>query len=243
MKPKKVLLVDDVRLFLDMAKSFLNRENLQLTIAGNGHEALKIARALRPDLVIMDLHMPELDGAAACREIKRDPRLGNIPVVLVAGGGQSSEVDRCRVAGCDDLLSKPFRRSELLEVTRRFLAIVDRATPRVATRLLVRYGPGEKKLLHDFSLNLSVGGLFLETRTSLPMETPVSLEFLIPGADDPVLCQGHVAWINTAQDPIKTDLPAGLGIQFSNLSSGDTALIREFLRTECKGGTDEGSVL
>ncbi|PNU21819.1 two-component system response regulator [Geothermobacter hydrogeniphilus] len=233
MKRKKVLLVDDVRLFLEMAKSFLSRENLQLTVSANGCEALKVMRAVRPDLVIMDLHMPEMDGAAACREIKTDPLLGNVPVVLLAGRGRADEEQRCRAAGCDALLHKPFRRNDLLAVARRFLAITDRVTPRVETRMLVRYGPGKTRRLHDYTLNLSVGGLFLETEQVLPVASPLSLEFLVPGAAEPVVCQGQVAWVNAAGSRIKRNLPAGLGVQFSDLSSGDQNQLREFIRREC----------
>jgi len=233
LKQKKVLLVDDVKLFLEMAKSFLNRENLQMTVAANGREALKVMRAVRPDLVIMDLHMPELDGAAACREIKTDPLLGSVPVVLLADQGREDEVRLCEEAGCDALIGKPFRRSQLLEVTRRFLAVVDRGAPRLATRLLVRYGTKNQQQLHDYSLNLSVGGLFLECALPLPVETPVSLEFIIPGAGEPVTCKGRVAWVNTADGPTKPDLPTGLGLQFTDLSPEDQGVIRDFMRREC----------
>lgn len=235
MKQKKVLLVDDVKLFLEMAKSFLSREQISMTVAANGNEALKVMRASRPDLVIMDLHMPELDGAECCRQVKADPVLGSIPIVLVDARGRDAELKLCRDAGCDALLTKPFRRTDLLEVTRRFLAVVDRGTPRVQTRLLIRYG-NENQQLHDYALNLSVGGFFLETDTVLANETPIGLEFLVPGSPDPVICKGRVSWVNAADSPTKKDLPPGLGIHFHDLRAEDEMTIREFIRSECRVG-------
>jgi len=231
-KRKKVLLVDDVRLFLEMAKSFLSRESLQPTFATDGREALKVMRASRPDLVVMDLHMPKLDGASACREIKQDPVLGNVPVVLLAARGRQDEADLCRESGCDALLEKPLRRVQLLETVRRFLDVAERATPRLETRMLVRYGTGREMLLHDYSLNLGVGGLFLVTKEPVPVTSRLKLEFLVPGGEIPVRCEGEVAWVNPTASTVNPGLPAGLGIRFTSLGAADEEQLRNFLRRE-----------
>lgn len=232
MKQKRVLLVDDVRLFLEVTRSFFSRDKVQMTTASNGLEALKSVRALRPDLIIMDLNMPEMDGAASCRAIKADPELARIPVILLFDGSDRSGEERCRQAGCDATLSKPCHRQRLLEVARNFLKVPVRIAPRVPIRLLVRYGVEDQRTLHDYTVNFSAGGIFLATALILPVETPVTLEFLVPGTEMPVICKGRVAWINPAGEPIKGDLPAGLGLQFVDVTPKDQQIIGSYLEKE-----------
>ena len=93
---KRVLLVDDVRVFLELEKSFFNREQVIIDIAGHGLEALKVMRHQIPDLVMMDLHMPIMDGAECCRQIKNDPELRAVPVILISNSEHPDDVALCR---------------------------------------------------------------------------------------------------------------------------------------------------
>ena len=232
---KRILLVDDVRLFLEMEKSFFSREQVEITVARNGAEALRALQALKPHLVIMDLHMPVMDGAETCRRIKQDPAFFTVPVILTTADESPDQLERCRAAGCDAVVAKPLNRQQLLQVARRFLELAERATPRIGTRMLVHYGVADQQTLHDYSVNIAAGGLFLETAQPLPIETPLTLEFFIPGAAETVRCKGRVAWINTAQSRTKPDLPCGFGIQFSDMTPRDAQAIREFIHLEVRG--------
>ena len=122
----RILLVDDVRLFLELEKSYLNLTQAQVLTAANGQEALELVRSMRPDLVFLDLYMPVLDGAACCTAIKGDPELVAIPVVMVTTGGKPEEVELCRAAGCDGLLTKPIDRSAFLDTVSRFIPSFNR---------------------------------------------------------------------------------------------------------------------
>ena len=244
---KKILLVDDVKFFLDMEKSFFARENIQITTSQSAFKVLPLMRALRPDLVIMDLHMPEMDGAACCRQIKSDPELFTTPVILITDDEDEDEREFCRKAGCDEVISRPLNRHRLRQVAKEFLQIAERATPRVKTRMLVHYGVEHEKTLHDYSVNISAGGLFLETPHPLPVDTPVTLEFFVPGAEETIRCKGRVTWLNAALSKTKADLPAGIGIAFEDIPAADSQRIREFIHAECAphlGGdrTQQGDV-
>jgi CheY-like chemotaxis protein len=122
----RILLVDDVRLFLELEKSFLNLSQVEILTAANGEEALAIVRRERPDLVFLDLYMPVLDGAVCCATIKGDPELSATPVVMVTTGGKPEEVEQCRAAGCDGLLTKPIDRSAFLDTVSRFIPSFNR---------------------------------------------------------------------------------------------------------------------
>jgi uncharacterized protein (TIGR02266 family) len=131
-------------------------------------------------------------------------------------------------------VAKPLNRQELLKVARKFLRLAERATPRVTTRMLVHYGVEDRQTLHDFSVNLAAGGIFLETARILPIGTPLTLEFFIPGAVETVCCRGRVTWINVPGSRTKPDLPSGLGVQFVGLDAADARAIREFIYAECR---------
>ncbi len=228
----KVLLADDVELFLELEKSFFRRAGVTLLVARSGQQAVELVRSERPHLVFMDLFMPGMNGDVACRAIKADPLVCKIPVVMVTHGGREEDLSRCRLAGCDEIVLKPINRHQFLETARRFLAIAARSTPRVKAQLQVRYGQHKEHLLNNYSLNISTGGLFLETVEPLPENTPLELEFVLPDRQDPIRCRGRVAWVNSPSGPVKPQLPPGMGIQFLDLLLVDMQAIREFMRGE-----------
>jgi len=121
MSPPRILLVDDVKLFLELEKSYLHLSHSVVLTAATGEEALETARRERPDLIFLDLYMPGMDGAACCSILKGDPDLSAIPVVMVTTGGRPEEVAQCRAAGCDGLLTKPVDRVAFLEMVARFI--------------------------------------------------------------------------------------------------------------------------
>jgi uncharacterized protein (TIGR02266 family) len=225
---KRILLVDDVNLFLELEKSFLRREEFEIVTARNGREALAVTRDKRPDLVLMDLHMPEMNGDECCRRIKGDAQLQAIPVVIITQGGREDELELCRKAGCDAILLKPITRHDLLSTVKRLLNIQDRATPRCNARLRVQYGAPPQELLQNYSVNLSTGGMFLETWQVLPLDTPITLEFSL-GDDRTIRCQARVAWVNAPDLILKPQLPVGMGLQFIDIPLDQLHAIREFI--------------
>ncbi len=225
-----VLLADDVELFIELEKSFLRRAGFNLLIAQNGREALALVRERRPDLVFLDLYMPEMNGDECCREIKSDPDLASIPVIVVTHGQGEDEMSRCREAGCDEILLEPVSRQHFLGAARKFLQLDQRIAPRVDARLLVRFGPDES-ILSSYSINLSTGGLFLETDDPLPIDSPLNLEFLLPGPGKKIRCRGRVAWLNSSGRILKRDLPVGMGVQFLNLTLEHMEALRAFIHS------------
>lgn len=117
-----VLIVDDYPDNREMYSSFLSFSGLQVEEAANGREALAKAFALLPDLVVMDLSLPGVDGWQATRELKADPRTKHIPVVALTGHALAGTSDTALAAGCDLFLTKPCLPQDLLEEIRRVLA-------------------------------------------------------------------------------------------------------------------------
>ena len=91
--------------------------------AKDGEAGVRTAVAERPDLILMDIQLPVLDGYAATRRIKADPALRAIPIIVVTSYALSGDEDKAREAGCDDYVPKPFSPRQLLAKIRRFLPV------------------------------------------------------------------------------------------------------------------------
>jgi uncharacterized protein (TIGR02266 family) len=135
-------------------------------------------------------------------------------------------------AGCDDIIIKPINRHYLLAIAHKFLNIRHRKTPRFVARLPVQYGTDQGSLRTDYSVNLSTGGIFVETGSFLPIDTPLTLELTLPNKDRIIRTEGRVAWINHPDLKIKPNLPVGIGIQFHGASSDDLDAISQFIKNE-----------
>jgi len=226
----KVLLADDVELFLELEKTFLQREDIELIVAHNGREALETARRDRPDLILLDLYMPELDGPEVCRAIKGDPSLRAIPVLMVTSGGREDERQSCRESGCDGILTKPINRHTFLAAVRGHLNIIEREAHRVPARMLVRYGTAGGQILTDYTVNLSTGGVFIETSHAFALGEELIASFVLPERVDGLRCQARVAWVNVPEHLLKPLLPPGIGVQFLDLSGSERAELLTFVK-------------
>jgi putative two-component system response regulator len=117
----RILLVDDQQENIDLLRELLEPEGYRLSVAHNGREALEMALAAPPDLVLMDIQMPLLNGVEACRSLKADRRTHLVPVVLITGLLEREDRIAGIAAGCDDFLTKPVDLEQLLARTRTAL--------------------------------------------------------------------------------------------------------------------------
>lgn len=103
---EKILIVDDEQDFVELLKFRLSRLNVEFIVAGNGVEALSQARLFRPDLILLDILLPDLDGLSICEILRRQPTTKKIPIIFMSA--LSSEVTRRTVAmQADDFFTKP----------------------------------------------------------------------------------------------------------------------------------------
>jgi uncharacterized protein (TIGR02266 family) len=232
MPRKKVLLADDVLLFLDFEESFFKREDVEVMVVRSGTEVLQTIAGEMPDLIFLDLHMPGMTGYECCRKIKADAAFGHIPVVMATIGGRPDDLRLCSDAGCDGIVLKPINRYEFLETARKFLNITERAVPRYAARLSIRFGKEKDHLLSDYTINLSTGGVFLETASLMPVNSPLVAEFVLPHSNKTIRCKAKVAWVNHPEEIKNPHLPVGMGIQFLDIALEDINAIRDYIKGE-----------
>ena len=122
----KILLVEDNELNRDMLSRRLLRRGYRIVMATDGREGVDLARSEMPDLILMDLSLPELDGWEATSLLKRDERTRSIPVIALTAHAMAGDRERSLEAGCDDYDTKPVDLRRLQEKIERLLGPGDR---------------------------------------------------------------------------------------------------------------------
>jgi two-component system, cell cycle response regulator DivK len=111
---KTILVVEDQEDNLQILRDLLASAGFRMIEAWDGKQALTVARSQQPDLILMDIQLPILDGYEATRSIKRDPELKHIPIIAVTSYALSGDETRAREAGCDAYVAKPYSTRHLL---------------------------------------------------------------------------------------------------------------------------------
>lgn len=121
-RPPYVLVVDDIDDNRDLYVSYFKYAGVEVDEACNGEEALTKVAQRQPDLIVMDLAMPRVDGWEATRLVKSNPRTKHIIVLVVTGYASKEDLTRARAAGADDVCTKPCSPKELFEKAQALLA-------------------------------------------------------------------------------------------------------------------------
>lgn len=157
MAQEKILAIDDEEDILELVRYNLAREGFQVTCASSGEEALRMAQDTRPELIVLDLMLPGIDGLEVMRRLKASPSTQSIPVVMLTAKGEESDIVTGLELGADDYVTKPFSPRIL---SARVKAVLRRKAPQA--------GEGEKiKKLHGIEINpgrrqVLVGGRSVE---------------------------------------------------------------------------------
>jgi adenylate cyclase len=121
--PPRILVADDNAMNLDILRTRLAAHGYEILIAADGEEAVDVARRERPDLILLDIMMPKLDGFEVCRRLRADPGLPFVPIILVTAKGDSKDVVAGLEAGGDEYLTKPVDQAALLARVKSMLRI------------------------------------------------------------------------------------------------------------------------
>lgn len=111
----KILLVEDNELNRDMLSRRLERHDYQLVMAADGNEAVSMASSENPDLILMDMSLPEMDGWEATKHIKSNEQTRHIPIIALTAHAMSGDREKALQAGCDEYDTKPINLERLLE--------------------------------------------------------------------------------------------------------------------------------
>jgi CheY-like chemotaxis protein len=118
---KRVLICDDDPVILRLVQVNLELEGYEVISARHGGEAVELGFRERPDLIILDIMMPRMDGYEACRRLKNDPSTSHIPVVFLSAKAQQTDIEKGKSYGVDEYMTKPFDPSDLVDVVKRLV--------------------------------------------------------------------------------------------------------------------------
>jgi len=118
---KKILIVEDVPFNLDLLVQLLE-DDYQLLTAGDGEKGVELAKLEKPDLILMDMSLPVVDGWEATRRIKSDAASKQIPIIGLSAHAMDGDREKALASGCDDYLTKPIDESLLMQTVKKFLA-------------------------------------------------------------------------------------------------------------------------
>jgi CheY-like chemotaxis protein len=121
-KAGTILVVDDIPQNIRLLEAVLAPKGYELLTAGSGEEALDVLTRCQPDLILLDIVMPGIDGFEVCRRIRSDPTTAFLPVVMITASGDKEKIQAIEV-GADDFVTKPFDQAELLARVRSLLRI------------------------------------------------------------------------------------------------------------------------
>jgi DNA-binding response OmpR family regulator len=116
MEKNRILVVEDEESLLKLESILFTSKGYDVTGVRDGQEALDSIAQSRPDLVVLDVMLPVMDGFQVCRAIKDDPETSSIPVVMLTAKKSSADLERGRMAGADAYITKPFKSVKVLEV-------------------------------------------------------------------------------------------------------------------------------
>ena len=118
---RRILVVEDQEDLRGVLRTLLTGSGYEMLEAADGETGVARAKSDRPDLILMDIQMPVLDGYEATRRIKADPDLAATPVIAVSSFAMKGDEEKARAAGCDHYVTKPYSPMQLLRVVRAYL--------------------------------------------------------------------------------------------------------------------------
>lgn len=118
---KRILHVEDTLECQQLVHAVLTHHGFAVLTAGDGAEGVKKARRMRPDLILMDIHLPVLDGLESTRQIRRTPSLSSVPIIALTAADEEADYQRAIAAGCNAFMSKPFSPSQLVTIISQYI--------------------------------------------------------------------------------------------------------------------------
>lgn len=135
---KKILIVEDERDILQLVKMYLEKEGFRALTASTGSEGLKLARTEKPDLLILDLMLPEMDGLEVCKRLRSAPETAMLPIIMLTAKAEESDTVIGLELGADDYVTKPFSPKALIARVKAMFRRLDRSQRENQT--VYRYG-------------------------------------------------------------------------------------------------------
>lgn len=226
---KKIVIADDSQTFLMYVGLLLRRLNYRVIPACDGLECLKILKLTEPDAILLDLHMPPVDGLKVLKHVKDDRQTASIPVIMVSNDATSESVKKCMDLGAYDYLTKPLKIDRLHNVLSECF-FAHRGSNRKHLRekfvrkLIVHCGGKEYEY---YAETLSEGGIYLRTREPLPIGTDLEITLHLDELHS-IRAKGTVIYTKKINEDFM-NVPPGMAIQFRGLTEQNVQFLKSYV--------------
>lgn len=123
MAANKILIADDNPPNVELLEAYLGNVECEIAVAVDGHDTLDKVAQFKPHLILLDIMMPKLSGFEVCKTLKKDPKTKQIMILMVTALGEPGDIERAVACGCDDFLSKPINKLELVKRVENLLKL------------------------------------------------------------------------------------------------------------------------
>jgi len=228
---KKILIVSASETFIERNSTLLRRSEFRIFSAGSSVAALALLRAEGADLVLVDVHLQDMEGEQFCSLVKDDDEAGKASLILVCRD-EPEEFERLRDCGASALIAKPVKPLQLVKTVGQFLTVYMIRSRRVSLRVKV---VSKKESVEFFCIshNISVSGMLIETEYFLEVGSVIQCFFTVPPSQQ-VECEGEV--VRTARS---MDGAHQYGIQFTSLSRSHRNEIDRYISSLIRGDVKE----
>ncbi|HXI01774.1 MAG TPA: response regulator [Candidatus Saccharimonadales bacterium] len=218
-----LLLVDDVKTTLAVEKSFLESRNLKVFVTTSPMEGLRLASSIKPDLIVLDYEMPEMNGDELCVRLKKDPATRNIPVLIISAHDDKSIPAACERAGAAGYCRKTEGRESLLDQVAGLLGMPQRRHVRVPCSITIGILSGGRRM-EGIVHNISVGGMYLTVDTPLDSRGALRMKFDLEAVDATVEVLGEIVRSEELSGALY-----GYGIQLIEADEGCLEALGEYV--------------
>jgi len=230
MPTKKIVLSHDPTLLAILKNSYFQRESFGMVLVEDGQTGFQAVEAEAPTLAIFDIDLLGEQALECCRSIKNDAFLAKTPVLLILPENADEDMaDACWSAGTDAVVHRPLEATRFLDAAFGLIGISCRLAMRFPVSFKLRFLDSKHKQHVGNCTNINVEGMYLATEALFPVDTPLSIEFTLPGFQSPISVTVRVAWVNHPEWLKKNTLPCGMGLEFINISSALEKILREYV--------------
>jgi CheY-like chemotaxis protein len=228
-KQKKVLIVDDNQTYIMYIAILLKRMGFTIIPARTALEANNFLKIIEPDMIMLDVQMPSMDGITFLEHIKNDKQTSRIPVVMVSVDASNETIEKCKKLGCSDYLVKPFKIERLHEVLQNcvFSQLGQNRKNLRATynkRIEIIYKGTLQQL---YAETLSEKGIYLRAKEPFPVGSELEIKLLLQN-DEVLHLKGVVIYIKGIFGDLFR-IPPGMAIEFKNLTSDTAKTLKDYV--------------
>jgi len=227
---KKVIIAKDIRAIVEKKKTFLDRSEVRLFAAPSNEKVLALHRAIKADLIVAKLNMPEMSGETLCSLIRDDEELRDVSIIVVCSENES-DLARCIQCRANAFISSPVDTELLLQEAHRLLNVAPRTSYRIPIRVKF-FGKSKQRVFTGYTENLSSSGMLLCTMSHLFEGDSVMCSFSVPVSTQ-ITVQAEVVRVLGKEPEHNANC---YGIKFTELGANATSAIQAFVEKGSETG-------